>query len=209
MGKYRNKYRIPSARIQNWDYGTDGAYFITICTENRHYFFGDIATNSAIDISVDTSNSISSHAKPILIPTELGKLAEQFWLEIPNQFSFIELGEFVIMPNHIHGILIINKVNLPLFDASNLSFRMPLNGGVAGNNNPMFQQNIARVIRWYKGRCSFEMRKINEDFKWQSRYYEHLIRDDLSFERISSYIINNPTKWAEDKFFDSEISQNL
>ena len=89
-GKYQNKYRIESARLQSWDYGNNGSYFITICTKNREHHFGKI---------VEQEMQLN----------ETGKLAEQYWVEIPIQFPFIELGNFVVMPNHVHGILIIDK----------------------------------------------------------------------------------------------------
>ncbi len=90
QNKFQNKYRISSARLQSWDYSTNGTYFITICTQNREHFFGKIQ-NQEMHLS------------------ELGKLAQQFWLEITLHFPFVELGNFVVMPNHVHGILIINK----------------------------------------------------------------------------------------------------
>jgi len=73
-------------------------------------------------------------------------------------------------------------------------------GGFAGNKNPMLHQNISRIIRWYKGRCSFEIRKIHADFNWQSRFHDHIIRDARSFETIQNYIANNPANWNKDKF---------
>ena len=96
QNKFQNKYRIPSSRLQTWDYGTNGAYFITICTQNREHFFG-VVQNGTMQLS------------------ETGKIAEQLWIEIPNQFPFIELGNFVVMPNHVHGILIINKIENILY----------------------------------------------------------------------------------------------
>jgi REP element-mobilizing transposase RayT len=66
----------------------------------------------------------------------------------------------------------------------------------------MMNENISRIIRWYKGRCSFEIRKIDSDFAWQSRFYDHIIRDEASFQKISNYIINNPANWQEDTFFN-------
>ena len=92
MEKFKNKYRIPSSRLQTWDYGSNGSYFITICTKSREHFFGEI---------VDGKMQLN----------EIGKIAEQYWMEISNHFSFIELGNFVVMPNHVHGILIIDKPN--------------------------------------------------------------------------------------------------
>ena len=94
--KYKNKYRIESSRLKNWDYTNNGAYFITICSNNREHFFGEIV----LDNDVNYMNL-----------SEIGILAQKFWIEIPNHFAFVELGNFVIMPNHIHGILIINNKN--------------------------------------------------------------------------------------------------
>ncbi|MEX2403493.1 MAG: hypothetical protein WD625_05130, partial [Balneolales bacterium] len=74
-------------------------------------------------------------------------------------------------------------------------------GGFAGNKNPMLHDNLSKIVRWYKGRTSFESRKIHAGFAWQSRFHDHIIRNDESFHRISEYIINNPAKWQEDKFY--------
>lgn len=90
MKKFQNKYRIPSARLENWDYGANGAYFITICTHKMQHYFGKVYERE-------------------MQLNELGKLAHDLWQEITNQFPYVELGNFVIMPNHMHGILIINK----------------------------------------------------------------------------------------------------
>jgi REP element-mobilizing transposase RayT len=110
MDKFQNKYRIPSARLQSWDYGANGAYFITICTAHREHYFGEIVELGS-DATVETPNlgvSIPTTITKMQL-NEIGKLAEQFWMEIPNHFPFIELGNFVVMPNHVHGILIIDK----------------------------------------------------------------------------------------------------
>jgi len=96
--KYKNKYRIDSARLKNWDYRLSGAYFITICTADREHFFGDIE-NGEMKLS------------------NLGVIADIFWHEIPARKPNAKLGEYVIMPNHMHGILILdqstNMVNDP------------------------------------------------------------------------------------------------
>lgn len=183
--KYKNKYRIPSARLQSWDYGNNGAYFITICTQHREHYFGEIVGNE-------------------MQLNEIGNLAQQYWAEIPKQFPFIELENFVVMPNHIHGVLIINNGSVlsPPPVETRLIASLPVKppGGITGDKNPMFHENISRVIRWYKGRCTFEIRKIHSDFSWQSRFHDHIIRNDESFERIQDYISNNPLNWKEDKF---------
>jgi putative transposase len=158
--------------------------------------------------------------------SEIGKLAEKFWLEIPNQFWFIELGNFVIMPNHVHGILIINNIVETRFIASNPIDKIqekdtqfiasnPIDkiqekdtqsinsktGGITGNKNPMFHDNISRIIRWYKGRCSFEIRKLNPHFEWQPRFHDHIVQNSNSFDKIQNYIVENPSNWEKDKFY--------
>ena len=209
--KFKNKYHIPSTRLQTWDYSKNGAYFITICTQNREHFFGYIQ-NGMMQLS------------------EIGKLAEQYWSEIPEHFPFVELGNFIVMPNHFHGILIIN--NFPnsvetRFIASNNGNENNENdetrliasnndennetrliaslqenvGGFSGDKNPMLHENISKIIRWYKGRCSFECRKINANFAWQSRFHDHIIRNSKSFETIQNYIFENPLNWKNDKFY--------
>lgn len=197
--KFRNKYTIPSARLQNWDYGANGSYFITICTNGMQHFFGEVVDKKMIFKSV-------------------GVLAEEYWKEIQKQFPYVELGNFQVMPNHLHGILIIDKSVVVTvetrFIASNseennlgetrLIASVPEEngiGGFAGEKNPMIADNISRIIRWYKGRCTFEMRKINPNFGWHSRFHDHIIRDSESFDRIQNYIEENPSKWNEDKFY--------
>ena len=90
--KYQNKYRIASTRASWWDYGSNAAYFVTICTQNRIHFFGKIENQT-------------------MVLSEIGRSAETCWFEIPNHFPFVQLGSFVVMPNHIHGIIIIDKPN--------------------------------------------------------------------------------------------------
>ena len=90
MDKFKNKYRIQSARLKGWDYSDDGAYFITICTQNWQQFFGNV-NNGGMQLS------------------EIGEIAEKYWKEIPNHFPSILLDNFVVMPNHVHGVLIITE----------------------------------------------------------------------------------------------------
>ena len=90
--KYLNKYRISSTRLSTWDYSCNGAYFITICTVNRQHYFGEII-NAEMHLS------------------EIGELANQFWLAIPDHSPFVLLDAFVVMPNHMHGIIVIDKPN--------------------------------------------------------------------------------------------------
>lgn len=94
MTLYQNKYRVESARLKNWDYRNAGAYFITICIKDRLCLFGDCRNG-------------------IMSLNEVGKIADRFWLEIPQHFTHVKLGAHIIMPNHIHGILILEKINKP------------------------------------------------------------------------------------------------
>lgn len=90
--KYQNKYRISSARLQSWDYANEGAYFITICTHNRLHYFGEVKNGK-------------------MVLSRIGVIANLMWHEIKNHAINIELGDFIVMPNHVHGILILNNIN--------------------------------------------------------------------------------------------------
>jgi putative transposase len=185
---FKNKYRIQTTRLQNWDYGNNAPYFITVCAKNRFHYFGEIENNE-------------------MNLNEIGSLAEHFWKEIPIKFPYAKLDDFIVMPNHIHGILFIEKPVETQFIASNIDndfnseetrLIASLQGGITKNMNPMLNENISRIIRWYKGRCSFEIRKLNINFDWQPRFHDHIIRDSNSFERIKNYIVNNPYSWETD-----------
>ncbi len=185
MDKFLNKYRIPSARLQNWDYSANGAYFITICTQNCEHFFGEIENG-------------------IMHLNELGVLAEKYWAEIPQHFPFVELGNFVIMPNHTHGILIIDKypnaADIPLETLQcNVSTDAGKNGQMA-KISPV-PGSVSTIIRSYKSVVSKHARLIHADFGWQSRFHDHRIRNSKGFETIQNYIANNPANWEKDKFY--------
>ncbi|MEA5100511.1 MAG: transposase [Bacteroidales bacterium] len=202
MDKFKNKYRIPSARLEGWDYGSNGSYFVTICTNNRECYFGDV---------VEGKMNLS----------EMGVIARDVLLDIKNNFPYVDLDTFVIMPNHIHCVICIDKkydddllcnndVTSPCRDAINRVSTNTItnthddnnpNTGGATKNNPMLQQNLSRIIRWYKGRTTFEIRKIHADFCWQSRFYDHIIREDNVYKTIVNYIETNPSNWEKDKLF--------
>ncbi len=196
--KFRGKYRIDSARMKNYDYSRNGAYFVTIVTKNRENYFGEI---------VDKKMQLF----------EMGKIAEKFWHEIPQHFPFVKLDAFVVMPNHVHGIIWIDndeRINNGMYmdgtrmdgtrrDAINRvsTTGEKQNGGITGKNNPMFHKNLSRIIRWYKGRCTFEINKLEKyyGFAWQSRFHDHIIRDETAITKIREYIILNPELWERDR----------
>jgi putative transposase len=152
MNKYKNKYRTQTFRANWWNYGWGGAYFITICTKDREHYFGYVASG---EMNLNHS----------------GLVAEKIWKEIPDHFPFAKLDEFVIMPNHIHGILILESG--PVEEASPKK-----SGGFAGNKNPMLHDNLSRIIRWYKGRCTFEIRRLSGTLKEQEQLIVATIIDN-------------------------------
>ena len=180
MDKFKNKYRIPTTRLKSWDYGNNGAYFITINTANRKHFFGAIQ-NKKMQLN------------------KIGLLAEKYWAEIPNHFPFVALKNFVVMPNHVHGILVVETrfIAPPQAPQAPPSPSSPPSGGITGKSNPMLHENISRIIRWYKGRCTYEIRKTLSGFSWQTRFHDHIIRNNRALKNIQNYITDNPSKWDE------------
>jgi putative transposase len=198
--KFQNKYRISSARLKNWDYGSNAIYFVSICTQNREHYFGNIEEGK-MELS------------------ETGKSAQCFWIEIPIHFPFVKLGEFVVMPNHVHGIIIIDKMNGgvvgcnsdcdngdgAIVETQNFA---SLQQNVTQNHGNIFgpqSQNLASIIRGYKTGVTKFARNNKIPFSWQPRFYDHIIRNHESFLRISNYIINNPVNWQDDKFFNEKL----
>ena len=170
---FNKKYRIPTARASWWDYSQNGIYFVTICTQNRELFFGEI---------IDAEMKLS----------EIGKIACQCWEEISDRFPFVLLDAFVVMPNHIHGIIIIDKEQPPIFNPHN-------------QFSPQ-SENLANIIRGYKAGVSSKAKNINSHFKWQTRFHDHIIRNSDSYTHITNYIHNNPFLWKDDKFYVPTIA---
>jgi putative transposase len=185
MSKWRNTYRIDSARAPWWDYGSDGAYFITICTENRQHFFGKC---------IKGKMSLSAE----------GAIVQGFWYEIPYHFPFVHLGEFIVMPNHIHGIIIIDKsgadIETEIEDINLPDFRTPAERRV----NTQGKHTASSIIGSYKSICTKHINKLfpTINFGWQERFWDNIIKSDADFDRISNYIHKNRENWDKDKFYD-------
>ncbi|MEZ4829673.1 MAG: transposase [Bacteroidia bacterium] len=207
--KFNGKYRIPSARAPWWDYGWNAAYFVTICVIDHRCHFADVVPIT--DPPVETRLIASLPTEPT-DPTQFrvqlsepGEIAARHWQEIPERFPYARLGEWVVMPNHIHGIVIIDHPDDPpgrdainRVSTDHTTVRDP--GGITGHHNPMLYDNLSRVMRWYKGRCTFEIRKTTPDFNWQERFYDHIIRDQASYDRVEFYIRQNPQRWGDDRY---------
>lgn len=190
--KFQNKYRIPSNRLQGFDYSSHGLYFVTICTKDRIHYFGNISP-------VETDNYPSPNQRnmrhypspnqnnmrhyPYLRLTQIGKIANDFWQEIPKHYPFVELDEFVVMPNHLHGILFFNR---------------PEKSDWTENKFGSQSQNLGAVIRAFKASVKRYANNNQIEFDWQTRFHDRIIRDDRELRAVRQYIINNPEKWAND-----------
>ncbi|MGC8865770.1 MAG: transposase [Bacteroidales bacterium] len=184
--KFQNKYRIPSARAPWWDYRNAAAYFITICTQHRQHFFGEIV-----------------HGKMVL--SEIGKIVESEWLktfEMRPDMN-ITMGEFVVMPNHFHAIIGIgeNEYNTPTRRDAMHCVSTDETDETHETQNQFGPQskNLASIIRGFKSSVTIAARKINPAFAWQSRFHDHIIRNDESHQKIRQYILNNPAHWQDDQ----------
>ena len=194
--KFKGKYRNESARLQNWDYGNDAAYFITICTKNREHFFGEIR-NARMQVS------------------PVGAIAYVLWNEIKIHAKNVELGEFVVMPNHVHGIIILNNdrnvgdggvgdgggrdvaCNVPTETETETEISNPFKNEQMAAISPK-SNTVSSIIRTYKSAVTKYCNRLKLPFGWQSRFHDHIIRNDESFQRISEYIKTNPANWEKD-----------
>ncbi|UBF27441.1 transposase [Kovacikia minuta CCNUW1] len=181
-----DKHHRRSIRLQGYDYASAGAYFITICTHQRQCLFGAVVAGE-------------------MRLNEFGQIARSHWLKLPNYHSHLRLDEFVVMPNHLHGILVVADSPVGAgFDVQSM----------VHTDNPLakpaptdaLQQTshhgIPEIIRGFK---TFSARRINQIRRvsrtpvWQRNYYEHIIRDESSLERLRQYIHNNPQSWQQDQ----------
>ena len=152
-----------SLRLEFYDYSQAGFYFVTICTEMRMQLFGVIGC----------ANSSQTQ----MYPNELGQIVEQTWLDLPRHNANITLHEFVLMPNHMHGIIQIH--------------------------NDVVGHELAEIVRQFK---TFSSRKINggRDSKgkkvWQRGFHDHIIRNQDAYLRIAEYIKTNPLRGQDDEY---------
>ncbi|MCJ7509237.1 MAG: hypothetical protein MUO85_11035 [candidate division Zixibacteria bacterium] len=167
--KFREKYRIPSARLLHYNYSKNGVYFVTICTKNFECYLGEVVNDK-------------------MILSEIGKITDEYWREIPKHFPFVKLDAFVVMPNHLHGILIIDKT----VETQNLA-------SLQKNKFGPQSQNLASIVRGFKIGVKKYAVIHNISFGWQPRFYDHIIRNNKSLNGIREYIQNNPLKWELDK----------
>jgi putative transposase len=198
MQKFQGKYRIETARAQWWNYSNDGDYFITICTKNREHLFGYIQDYE-------------------MILNEYGQIVSDCWYDLPKHYHNIVLGEFQIMPNHIHCIVGVDNSRIinpdPNPDSVETGFKpdctiTDANPECVNDSNP--DDKIHGVFEFMRALKSFSSRRINEKrnskgvSNWQERFHDHIIRNEAEYNRIRNYIINNPKNWNKDCFFSSD-----
>lgn len=205
--RYRDKYRIESTRLQHWDYRWSAAYLITICTQNRNHYFGKILNNE-------------------MILSPIGAIADVLWYELPNRNKHVRLGKYVIMPNHVHMILILQNDNdiadggdgvggvdcrdracpvstLPHTLSPLHPPQSPQTIGQQRFQN-IGKHSVSSIIGGYKSAVTKHAHRLGIDFKWQASFHDHIIRDEAAYNKISQYISNNPLVWTQDCFFEAE-----
>ena len=162
-------------RLNEFDYSSNGYYFITICTKDRKEYFGNIIDNK-------------------MVLNNIGEIVKTCWLEIPNHFPNVELDKFQIMPNHVHMIIIMNNKS-PVGNKNICSLQ---------NNNMPWQTklsgSLSSVIRGFKIGVTKICRINHKNFViWQKSYYDHIIRTEYSLYFIRQYIRDNPLNWETDR----------
>ncbi len=165
---FRGKYRVESARLRGWDYASDASYFVTICTKNKQHFFGKI---------IDGKMRLNA----------LGEIVFDEWLRTSKVRPNVVLDEFIIMPNHVHGIIIIKY---PVETTRRVVSTLKSN-------------SIGSIIGQFKSIATktIHQRYPQSHFSWQPGFYDHIIRSERSWFFIREYISNNPANWATDKWF--------
>jgi REP element-mobilizing transposase RayT len=197
------KHNRRSTRLQGYDYTQPGAYFVTLVTWQRYCLFGEIV-----------------HGMMQLNP--IGKIIQSEWQRLPRHFHNIRLDAFMVMPNHVHGTIVIESVatrqppyeipdsNHPMPDQMNdcpdgspLPSRSPLQTTLP--NGPM-PNSLGAMIGQFKSRATkriWSLPGMDHCPIWQRNYYEHIVRDDQDFINIWNYIDTNPQEWQEDQLHPS------
>jgi putative transposase len=168
-----------SIRLKGFDYSSVNAYFVTVCVEKRRCQLGEIANSE-------------------MVLNECGKVVVECWTDLPNHYSNIQLDQYVVMPNHFHGIIQIGGVELKADSV------LPERAGY--KPAPTNTHGLSEIVRGFK---TFSARRINMMLRitgkafWQRNYYEHVIRNDNDSNRIRQYIVTNPANWQSDTLYNA------
>ncbi|MEM6269650.1 MAG: transposase [Bacteroidota bacterium] len=181
------KRKAKQIRLADHDY-RQGAYFVTICCREKECYFGKVADEK-------------------IILSDIGKVAYDFWEEIPKHFDHVTLDDFVIMLNHVHGVLYLKpshfSVDAP--DPVRLRKNDPIHGSeenfLPNRFGPLIKRSLSSVISQYKGSVTrYVRRELDPDFAWQPRFYDRYICDATAIIAIRNYIRQNPQKWPCDEY---------
>lgn len=202
-----NIHHRRSIRLKGYDYSQEGLYFITLCCQNRAHLFGYIFNKE-------------------MILNDAGKMIVNQWLQLPDRFNNIVLHEFVVMPNHFHSIVQIVGATLVVAPKTDSDIIKGQPQGIAPTiaptdndiNNEIeninkIEKTVGNIIGAFKSITTVEYINgvKNNNWKsfdrriWERNYWEHIIRNEIAYQNISNYIINNPNKWSEDKFYNDNL----
>ena len=186
-----NKHHRRSIRLKGYDYTKAGAYFITICTAQHQHLFGDIV-NGEMQLS------------------RYGETVRFNWDNLPKRYRNVELDAFIIMPNHVHGIIVLTDNGLEGAGLESLSVESDkLLVKPAPTKTKL--HGLSEIVRGFK---TFSARRINQIRRmtgvsvWQRGYYEHIIRNEESLMAIREYIINNPLCWEKDQLYPNNLEKS-
>ena len=186
MTLYDNKYRIESARHPHWDYSANGWYFITVCTQKRQHFFGHIE-NGVMQLS------------------KIGEIVADEWQKTAIVRPYVVLDEWVVMPNHFHAIVGIQHP-FPHSPDDVETFRRNVSTGVSRlpdkNISRLQPKSLGSIVGQFKSICTKRIWTMGfQEFAWQPRFHDHIIRDHSALDRIRQYIQTNPNRWKTDKLY--------
>lgn len=188
MGYNPEKHHRRSIRLKDYDYSSEGCYFITLCTQKREFLFGDIEDGK-------------------MILNEYGKIVDLIWNKLPERYP-IEIDGYVVMPNHFHGIVNIKnreEVSKNKVGAIHVSTLLKLPQRSAAEIKNRRIMILPKVIGYFKMNSAKQINKLRNASVisiWQRNYFERVIRDEKELNRIRLYIQNNPGQWQDDKYFN-------
>jgi REP element-mobilizing transposase RayT len=156
MPTHQTEFRRYSIRLPSYDYHQTGFYFVTICTQDRKCL-------------------LSSVIQREMYLNDVGSIVQSVWSSLPGRFEHVRLDQYCVMPNHLHGIVVLEEFS---------------------------SVSLGNILRAFKAAATHQIRATGKKaFAWQSDYYEHIVRNEKDLTRIRQYILDNPARWTEDRFY--------